>query len=73
MTGVKEATFDVGIAVDQNIKYMDKMENAHAALVPFMNENKTGYFGIYDGHGGFEVAEMASRHGLCQNDHFLMI
>jgi serine/threonine protein phosphatase PrpC len=61
LTGVKEPSFDIGIVVEQNPKHMDKMENTHAAFVPYLDSAKQGYFAIFDGHGGSEVAELASR------------
>ena len=61
LTDVKDTSFDVGIISDQNKEHMVKMENTHAAFVPYMGDSKLGFFGVYDGHGGHEVADLVSR------------
>lgn len=36
------------------------MEDAHVIQIPFMGDPDTGFFAIYDGHGGKEAADIAS-------------
>jgi hypothetical protein len=47
---------------DMNPKYRSTMEDASAMLDGFGGDPSTGYFGIYDGHGGRNVAEFLRLH-----------
>jgi len=51
---------DYGVFSDQNWQHRRKMEDAHCIQDGFANNPKTGFFGIYDGHGGKEAAIFSS-------------
>merc|ERR1712125_279702 len=42
---------DYGVASDRNARFRRTMEDAHIAVDEIVGEH-TGYFGVYDGHGG---------------------
>lgn len=49
------------------------MEDAHIAIIPFTSNN-FGLFGVFDGHGGAEVAVFVQRHfpdELENNQYFM--
>jgi len=50
--------FDVGFSEDENLKWRKSMEDTHVIQVPFMDES-SGFFAVYDGHGGKEAADLA--------------
>ena len=58
---VRHHFFDVGLAHDMNPKHRESMEDAHVVKVPFMGEESTGFFAIYDGHGGSEASLQVSK------------
>jgi protein phosphatase PTC1 len=58
---VRHHFFEVGLAHDVNSKHRESMEDAHVVKVPFMGEESTGFFAIYDGHGGSEASTLASK------------
>eukprot|EP01114_Cavostelium_apophysatum_P002919 TRINITY_DN12623_c0_g1_i1.p1 TRINITY_DN12623_c0_g1~~TRINITY_DN12623_c0_g1_i1.p1 ORF type:complete len:329 (-),score=73.43 TRINITY_DN12623_c0_g1_i1:59-1045(-) len=45
-----------GVCADQNWKYRRRMEDAHYLEDGFLNNPTTGFFAVYDGHGGKEAA-----------------
>jgi len=47
---------------DMNPRYRSTMEDASAMLDGFSGDSGTGYFGVYDGHGGRNVAEFLRLH-----------
>ena len=47
----------IGTAVDRNARYRRTMEDEHIFVDRFAGDDSTGYFGIYDGHGGRQVVE----------------
>jgi protein phosphatase PTC1 len=47
---------------DMNPRYRSTMEDASAMLDGFGGDADTGYFGVYDGHGGRNVAEFLRLH-----------
>jgi hypothetical protein len=47
---------------DMNPRYRSTMEDASAMLDGFGGDARTGYFGVYDGHGGRNVAEFLRLH-----------
>ena len=53
--------FEVGLSHNINIRHRRSMEDAHTVKVPFMGEESTGFFAVYDGHGGSEAALLASK------------
>lgn len=50
--------FDVGFSEDENLKWRKSMEDTHVIQVPFMDDS-SGFFAVYDGHGGKEAADLA--------------
>lgn len=40
-------------------------EDAHCAVLEVDPENQTGFFGVFDGHGGQEVAKYCSLRMVC--------
>jgi serine/threonine protein phosphatase PrpC len=57
-TSVKTLSF----SEDMNPRYRSTMEDASAMLDGFGGDAGTGYFGVYDGHGGRNVAEFLRLH-----------
>jgi len=53
---------DYGVACDQNFKCRRRMEDAHYLEDGFNGDPHSGFFGVYDGHGGKEAAIFASKH-----------
>ncbi len=35
-------------------------QDTHVIQVPFMDKNSSGFFAVYDGHGGKEAADLVS-------------
>lgn len=52
--------FDVGFSEDENLKWRKSMEDTHVIQVPFMESATSGFFAVYDGHGGKEAADIVS-------------
>jgi serine/threonine protein phosphatase PrpC len=52
----------MSFAEDMNPRFRSTMEDASAVLDGFGGDEGTGYFGIYDGHGGRNVAEFLRLH-----------
>jgi protein phosphatase PTC1 len=52
----------ISFAEDMNPRFRSTMEDAHAIVDEFGGDPGTGYFGIYDGHGGRNVAEYLRLH-----------
>uniref|UniRef100_A0A6U2DHD6 PPM-type phosphatase domain-containing protein n=1 Tax=Hemiselmis andersenii TaxID=464988 RepID=A0A6U2DHD6_HEMAN len=61
------AHFDVGFSEDDNLKWRKSMEDTHVIQVPFLDSAPSGFFAVYDGHGGKEAADIVS----CELHHFL--
>jgi protein phosphatase PTC1 len=51
----------VGIAQDRNARFRRTMEDAHVILDSFVGEKETGYFAIYDGHGGRGAVDFVAK------------
>jgi len=47
----------VSYAEEMNSRYRHTMEDAHAVVDGFGGDKGTGFFGVYDGHGGRAIAE----------------
>jgi protein phosphatase PTC1 len=52
----------ISFAEDMNPKFRSTMEDAATVVDGFGGDSSTGYFGIYDGHGGRNVAEYLRLH-----------
>lgn len=52
----------ISFAEDMNPRFRSTMEDAHCVVDGFGGDPGTGYFGIYDGHGGRNVAEYLRLH-----------
>ena len=52
----------ISYAEDMNPRYRSTMEDACSVVDGFGGDGGTGYFGIYDGHGGRNVAEFVRLH-----------
>jgi len=52
----------VGVAQDRNARFRRTMEDAHVSIDGFNGERDTGYFGIYDGHGGRGAVDYVAKH-----------
>jgi len=48
---------DIGIKTDRNARHRRTMEDTHTWKDSFTGKPNWGYFGVYDGHGGKQVAE----------------
>lgn len=55
-----------------NGRYRRTMEDGHCMIDGFKNNNDSGYFAIYDGHGGKNavVAVQGRLHDVRTNDFF---
>jgi len=51
----------VGISFDQNSAHRRTMEDEHVVLDKFGDSLDQGYFAVFDGHGGNEVSDFASK------------
>jgi len=51
---------DFGVCADQNWKYRRRMEDAHRIEDGFNGDPSSGFFAVYDGHGGKEAANFSS-------------
>mmetsp|Transcript_587 Transcript_587/g.1433 ORF Transcript_587/g.1433 Transcript_587/m.1433 type:complete len:264 (-) Transcript_587:151-942(-) len=58
--GPNDSHFDVGFSEDENLKWRKSMEDTHVIQVPFMDQPSSGFFAVYDGHGGKEAADIVS-------------
>ncbi len=47
----------VSYAEEMNSRFRHTMEDAHAVVDAFGGDKGTGFFGVYDGHGGRAIAE----------------
>jgi len=62
MQGEKFASVKaVGIAQDRNARFRRTMEDAHVVVDGFAGEKETGYFAIYDGHGGRGAVDFVAK------------
>ncbi len=52
----------ISFAEDMNSRYRSTMEDACVVIDGFADDNNTGLFAIYDGHGGRNVAEFLRLH-----------
>lgn len=52
----------ISFAEAMNPRYRSTMEDASVVIDGYGGDNSTGYFGIYDGHGGRNVAEFLRLH-----------
>jgi len=52
---------DVGISQDRNARFRRTMEDAHVTVDPFDGAAHTGYFAIYDGHGGRGAVDFVAK------------
>ncbi|CAL8469876.1 g9418 [Coccomyxa elongata] len=50
--------FSYGVCAMQG--WRTEMEDAHSILLEMENSSKTGFFGVFDGHGGKEVARFVA-------------
>lgn len=53
---------DIGISADKNARFRRTMEDTHTFQDGFLGVPTSGYFGIYDGHGGKDAAEYVKEH-----------
>jgi len=51
---------DYGVCFDQNWKHRRRMEDAHVIIDGFNDDPRSGFFAVYDGHGGKEAANYAA-------------
>lgn len=51
---------ECGVCADQNWQHRRKMEDAHFIKDNFCAEPTTGFFSIFDGHGGKEAATFSA-------------
>ncbi len=51
---------DYGVFMDQNWQHRRKMEDTHFVQDGFASDPSTGFFAVYDGHGGKEAAVFTS-------------
>jgi len=59
---------DFGVCADQNWKHRRRMEDAHIIVDSFNGDPNSGFFAVYDGHGGKEAAIYSS-----ENLHKILI
>lgn len=64
--------FTIGFAEDPNPRFRIKMEDTHSLAYDFAGVPGDGFFAIYDGHGGNEVAIWCADnlHTVRRNDYF---
>lgn len=53
-------TFTCAVASAQGPR--DEMEDTHTIVIPFAGVHGQALFGIFDGHGGDEVAKWCNKH-----------
>jgi len=53
---------DLGISCDANPRYRPSMEDTHYYEDNYRGDPSSGYFGVYDGHGGKEAADYVAEH-----------
>eukprot|EP01098_Paradermamoeba_levis_P014452 TRINITY_DN68_c0_g1_i2.p1 TRINITY_DN68_c0_g1~~TRINITY_DN68_c0_g1_i2.p1 ORF type:complete len:348 (-),score=86.50 TRINITY_DN68_c0_g1_i2:157-1200(-) len=53
---------DVGVCADRNARHRRFMEDAHTVEANLTGDNKNGFFGVYDGHGGKTAALYCQAH-----------
>jgi serine/threonine protein phosphatase PrpC len=51
---------DYGVFSDQNWQHRRRMEDAHCIQDAFAGDPNSGFFAVYDGHGGKEAAIFSS-------------
>lgn len=56
------AVKNVGFFADRNAKHRRFMEDAHVIEDKFNGDDKQGFFGVYDGHGGKTAALFCQEH-----------
>lgn len=54
-------SFCVGVSEDRNKRYRKSMEDTHTYIYNYNDKTDCGYFGVYDGHAGPQVADWCSR------------
>src|SRR5690554_988801 len=47
---------DYGISFEHNPRFRQTMEDEHVAITPFGGSDCQAFFGVYDGHGGRQIA-----------------
>jgi len=52
----------VGITEDKNYPHRRRMEDAHTFVDKFGGDDSSGFFGVYDGHGGRLAAQFCQTH-----------
>jgi serine/threonine protein phosphatase PrpC len=64
------SVYDFGIAWDQNYKHRRRMEDTHYVEDCYTGNASTGFFAVYDGHGGKEAAHFCSQelHKILQKE-----
>jgi serine/threonine protein phosphatase PrpC len=53
---------DFALSYDQNARYRPTMEDEHVMVDEFGDVSSQAYFGLYDGHGGKDVAVYVAEH-----------
>eukprot|EP01097_Dermamoeba_algensis_P004643 TRINITY_DN3005_c0_g1_i1.p1 TRINITY_DN3005_c0_g1~~TRINITY_DN3005_c0_g1_i1.p1 ORF type:complete len:344 (+),score=79.64 TRINITY_DN3005_c0_g1_i1:111-1142(+) len=61
-TGGVPIVKDVGVSADRNARHRRFMEDAHTSEPNLTGDNKHGFFGVYDGHGGKSAALFCQSH-----------
>jgi len=51
----------IGIIEDPNLMFREMMEDSHISIDRFGGQKNQGYWGVYDGHGGPEVAQCVKK------------
>ncbi|KYQ92435.1 protein phosphatase 2C-related protein [Tieghemostelium lacteum] len=52
---------DIGVSYEKNPRFRRTMEDEHVIIDRFANEDSSGYFAIYDGHGGRGAVEFTAK------------